>query len=135
MDIEVIEVVSRSRSPPLERPHEKDGQQRRDADAEDQERQLLGLPLALALTLEEARFGVRGVHDDASLPQSAARGNGPTVDGTGVTCLKFANPDSLVRHPRAYDQNRTAEAAVGTRAKSKAPLLAKDARNGAPARL
>jgi hypothetical protein len=74
-----------SRSPLLERADDEDGHQRRDAEAEDQERQLL----AFAFALQEARFGVRGVHDDASLPQAAARDNGPTVGGTGVTCLKF----------------------------------------------
>jgi len=74
-----------SRSPLLERADDEDGHQRGDAEAEDQERQLL----AFAFALQEARFGVRGVHDDASLPQAAARDNGPTVDGTGVTYLKF----------------------------------------------
>jgi hypothetical protein len=84
-----------SRSPSLERPHEKDGQQRGDADAEDQERELL----AFALTLQEARFGVRGVHDDASLPQPATCGNGPTVDGTGVTYLKFFSSSEMPSAP------------------------------------
>jgi hypothetical protein len=72
-------------SPPLKRPHEEDGKQRGDADAEDQERELL----ALAFCLPRARLGFRGVHDDASLPQAALPDNGPSVGGTGVTCLKF----------------------------------------------
>ena len=42
--------MSESRGPLLERADEEDGHQRGDADAEDQERELL----ALALTLQEA---------------------------------------------------------------------------------
>ena len=79
------ELKPESRSLLLERPDEEDGHQRGDADGEDQQGQLLGL----ALSLPGARLGFHGFHDDASLPQSAISSNGPTVDGTGVTYLKF----------------------------------------------
>jgi hypothetical protein len=79
------ELKPESRSLLLERPDEEDGHQRGDADGEDQQGQLLGL----ALSLPGARLGFHGFHDDASLPHSAIPSNGPTVDGTGVTYLKF----------------------------------------------
>ena len=84
----------------LERPDEENGHQPGDADPEDQERQLL----ALSSALQGVRFGV---HHAASLPQPAPRDNGPTVEGTGVTCPKFCR---LVRLPSGAEARRNLDA-------------------------
>ena len=99
------ELKPEGRSLLLERPDEEDSHQRGDADGEHQQGQLLGL----ALSLPGARLGFHGFHDAASLPQSAIPGNGPTVEGTGVTYLKFLGGGREVSGARPASSIKTGQ--------------------------